>query len=242
MTPFTVYPAIDLKEGRVVRLAQGQRDKSKIFEVQPSEAAEKWIEQGADWLHVVNLDGAFGDALQPRLTALEEILSVSIGRASVQYGGGLRSMDLIREILSMGAARVIIGTAGVENPALMIEALETFGPNRIVLGIDARDGLVRVGGWEKKTSLTPIDLTNRYIEYGLQTIIYTNIKRDGMQSGVDILSTSALAAGSGLAVIASGGVGTLEDIRQVKAAGLPGVVVGKALYEKKFTLSEAIAC
>jgi len=242
MTPFTVYPAIDLKEGRVVRLAQGQRDKSKIFEVQPSEAAEKWIEQGADWLHVVNLDGAFGDALQPRLTALEEILSVSIGRASVQYGGGLRSMDLIREILSMGAARVIIGTAGVENPALMIEALETFGPNRIVLGIDARDGLVRVSGWEKKTSVTPIDLANRYIEYGLRTIIFTNIKRDGMQSGVDISSTSALSNGLGLAVIASGGVGTLEDIRQVKAAGLPGVVVGKALYEKKFTLSEAIKC
>ncbi len=242
MTPFTVYPAIDLKEGRVVRLAQGQRDKSKIFEVQPSEAAEKWIEQGADWLHVVNLDGAFGDALQPRLTALEEILSVSIGRASVQYGGGLRSMDLIREILSMGAARVIIGTAGVESPALMIEALETFGPNRIVLGIDARDGLVRVSGWEKKTSVTPIDLANRYIEYGLRTIIFTNIKRDGMQSGVDISSTSALSNGLGLAVIASGGVGTLEDIRQVKAAGLPGVVVGKALYEKKFTLSEAIKC
>jgi len=242
MTPFTVYPAIDLKEGRVVRLAQGQRHKSKIFEVQPSEAAEKWIEQGADWLHVVNLDGAFGDALQPRLTALEEILSVSIGRASVQYGGGLRSMDLIREILSMGAARVIIGTAGVENPALMIEALETFGPNRIVFGIDARDGLVRIGGWEKKTSLTPIDLANRYIKYGLRTIIYTNIKRDGMQSGVDIPSTIALAAGSGLKTIASGGVGTLEDIRQVKAAGLPGVVVGKALYEKKFTLSEAIKC
>jgi len=242
MTPFTVYPAIDLKEGRVVRLVQGQRDKSKIFEVQPAQAAEKWIEQGADWLHVVNLDGAFGDALHPRLTALEEILAVSKGRASVQYGGGLRSIELIREILSKGAARVIIGTAGVENPALMIEALETFGPNRIVLGIDARDGLVRVSGWEKKTSLTPIDLANRYIEYGLQTIIFTNIKRDGMQSGVDIPATVALATGSGLAVIASGGVGTLEDIRQVKAAGLPGVVVGKALYEKKFTLSEAIKC
>ncbi|HEY9122653.1 MAG TPA: 1-(5-phosphoribosyl)-5-[(5-phosphoribosylamino)methylideneamino]imidazole-4-carboxamide isomerase [Brevefilum sp.] len=242
MTPFTVYPAIDLKEGRVVRLMQGQRDKSKIFEVSPTQAAGEWIEQGADWLHVVNLDGAFGDALQPGLTALEEILSVSNGRASVQYGGGVRSMDLIREILSMGAARVIIGTAGVENLALMIEALKIFGPNRIVLGIDAREGLVRVSGWEKKTSLTPIELAKHYIKYGLRTIIYTNIKRDGMQSGVDITATKLLAAESGLAVIASGGVGTLEDIRQVKAAGLPGIVVGKALYENKFTLSEAIKC
>lgn len=242
MTPFTIYPAIDIKEGRVVRLKQGQREKSKIFEVQPSQAAKDWIEQGAAWLHVVNLDGAFGDAFQPKLTALEDILAVANGRASVQFGGGLRSMDLIRQILSMGVARVIIGTAGVENPALMTAALGTFGPNRIVLGIDARDGLVQVGGWEKKTRVTPIDLANRYIPYGLQTIIYTNIKRDGMQSGVDIPSTKALAAGSGLAVVASGGVGTLEDIRQVKVAGLPGVVVGKALYEKNFRLSEAIAC
>jgi phosphoribosylformimino-5-aminoimidazole carboxamide ribotide isomerase len=242
MTSFTIYPAIDLKAGQVVRLKQGQRKDSTIFDVSPTHAAEIWMEQGAQWLHVVNLDGAFGEESQSNLRALKAILSIANDKAKVQFGGGLRSMDTIGEILGLGVTRAILGTAAVENPSLMAEALQTFGPERTVLGIDARDGLVRVAGWEQETMLTPIALARPYLELGLKTIIFTNIRRDGMQTGVDIAGTQKLASATQLEVIASGGVGSLEDIRRVKAADLPGVVVGKALYENTFSLSEAIEC
>lgn len=242
MTPFTIYPAIDLREGQVVRLRQGRRADSKIFTLTPQQAAEMWIEQGATWLHVVNLDGAFGEEIQQNLSALQAILSTANGQAKVQFGGGLRSNNMIDEILSLGVHRVIMGTAAVVNPALLAGVLDTYSPERIVLGIDARDGLVQVAGWEQETNLTPIALTSRSLEFGLKTIIYTNIRRDGMGSGVDIEGTQALASATNLDVIASGGVGSLADIRQVKAAGLPGVIIGRALYENKFSLSEAIKC
>jgi phosphoribosylformimino-5-aminoimidazole carboxamide ribotide isomerase len=242
MNSFTIYPAIDLKGGQVVRLRQGQRKDSKTFDLMPQQAAETWLDQGAVWLHVVNLDGAFGEESQPNLAALKKILSVTNGRAKVQYGGGLRSMEAIREVLDLGVDRVILGTVAVENPDLMGHSLKTFGSESIVLGIDARDGLVRVAGWEKETELSPIALGKHYLDHGLKTIIYTNVRRDGMLSGVDIVGTKELATATQLEVIASGGVGSLEDIRQVKAAGLPGVIVGKALYENKFSLSEAIKC
>jgi len=242
MSPFTIYPAIDLKGGQVVRLKQGRRTDSKTFDLTPQQAAETWMDQGAAWLHVVNLDGAFGEESQPNLAALQAILSVAKGQAKVQFGGGLRSTEAIREILGLGVTRVILGTAAVENPGLMGEALKKLGTDRIVLGIDARDGLVQVAGWEKGTKLSPIALARRYLDQGMKTIIYTNVRRDGMQSGVDVDGTQALASATQLEVIASGGVGSLEDIRQVKAAELPGVIVGKALYEKRFSLTEAIKC
>lgn len=242
MISFTIYPAIDLKAGQVVRLKQGRRKDLKTFNLAPKAAAETWISQGAAWLHVVNLDGAFGENSSPNLAALEEILSISQGRASVQFGGGLRSMNCIEQIFALGVDRIILGTAAVEKPDLIYQALDKFGPDRVVLGIDARDGFVRVAGWEKATEVPPILLANRFLDIGLKTIIYTNVRRDGMQTGVDIKSTKELANATGLEVIASGGVGSLEDIRKVKEAGLPGVVVGKALYEMNFTLSEAILC
>ena len=242
MTPFTIYPAIDLKEGQVVRLRQARRADSKIFDLTPQHAAEMWINQGATWLHVVNLDGAFGEESQPNQAALQAILSVAKGQAKVQFGGGLRSKEVIGDILNFGVSRVILGTAAVEDPTLLADVLKSFGPERIVLGIDARDGLVRVAGWEQETALTPVALASRFLELGLKTIIYTNIRRDGMGSGVDIEGTQALASATRLDVIASGGVGSLEDIRQVKTAGLPGVIVGKALYEKRFSLTEANKC
>jgi len=242
MRSFTIYPAIDLKAGQVVRLKQGRRQDSKTFDLSPKGAAETWMGQGAKWLHVVNLDGAFGEDSSPNLAALEEILAFARGRASVQFGGGMRSIDGIKQILNLGVNRVILGTAAVENPDLIIQALDTHGPERVVLGIDARDGFVRVAGWEKATRVTPIALAYRFIAHSLTTIIYTNVRRDGMETGVDVESTTELASATGLEVIASGGVGTLADIRKVKAAGLPGVVVGKALYEENFKLSEAIKC
>jgi phosphoribosylformimino-5-aminoimidazole carboxamide ribotide isomerase len=242
MTAFTVYPAIDLKNGSVVRLKQGRRKDSKTFDLSPQQAAENWIKQGAEWLHVVNLDGAFGEDSSPNLAALMDILAVSRGKASVQFGGGLRSIDDIARILALGVERVILGTAAVKKPDLVCQVLDIFGLERVVLGIDAQDGFVRIAGWEKATMVTPITLANRYIGCGLKRIIFTNVRRDGMESGVDIDSTRELASAVKVSVIASGGVGSLADICKVKAAGLPGVVVGKALYEKNFTLSEAIAC
>jgi len=242
MREFTIYPAIDLKEGRVVRFKQGDWNRSKTFFVNPKEAAKKWISQGAEWLHVVNLDGAFGKDSQPNLNALQDILNVSKGEVPIQFGGGLRSLELIGKILNMGVFRVIMGTAAVQSPDLIYEAINTFGSEKIVLGIDAKDGYVQVAGWEKNAQMTPVEIASPYIGQGLSAIIFTNIRHDGMQQGVDIQSTKCLAKTLQKEVIASGGVGSLEDIKKVKLAGLPGVVVGKALYENKFTLWEAMQC
>jgi len=242
MSEFTIYPAIDLREGQVVRLKQGDWNQNQSYDIAPSEAAQKWISQGADWLHVVNLDGAFGKDPQANLGALQDIIAVVQGAVSIQFGGGLRSMETVRTILGMGVSRVILGTAAVENSSLLYEALNTFGPEKIVLGIDAKDGYIRIAGWKKRTKVTPIQIATPYIDSGLRTIIFTNIRRDGMQQGVDVQSTKHLADILQLEVIASGGVGSLEDIKEVKMAGLPGVVVGKALYKEKFTLWEAVQC
>jgi phosphoribosylformimino-5-aminoimidazole carboxamide ribotide isomerase len=242
MSDFIIYPAIDLQEGRVVRLKQGNRLKSKAFDLKPAGSATRWIEQGAEWLHVINLDGAFGEDSQENIQAVRKIIAAGKDNISIQLGGGMRSMKSIRSSLSLGVKRVILGTAAVNNPGLMIDALKTFGADKIVLAIDARDGFVHVAGWEDKTKLSPIELASHFIDHGLKTVIFTNIKHDGMQKGVDIKTTQDLADATGLQVIASGGVGSLEDIRRVKMAGLAGVVIGKALYENNFTFSEAVRC
>ncbi len=242
MSSFTLYPAIDLREGRVVRLTQGDWDQSTFYQLMPAQAAEGWISQGAEWLHVINLDGAFGKDTRPNLDALAAILRVSAGRASVQFGGGMRSFEAINKALEMGVARVILGTAAVRDPDLMVRALNEFGPEKIVLGIDAKDGVLQVAGWEQATQVTPKAVASRFVEYGLATIIFTNIRRDGMGQGVDVPSTKSLAEALPCEVIASGGVGSLADIKLVKQTRLPGVVVGKALYENAFSLTEAIEC
>lgn len=242
MNTFTIYPAIDLRSGDVVRLEQGRKERITRFDFLPAQAAQHWMDQGADWLHVVNLDGAFGEDSQPNLAELEKIIEAAKPEASVQFGGGLRSIQSIRKVLSIGVKRVIIGTAAVEDPNLILDALTTFGSEQVVLGVDARDGFVQVAGWVKKTRVTPLELVSRFTPSGLRTIIYTNVSRDGMKTGVDIQGTKELADVTGLSVIASGGVGTLEDIQLVKESGLPGVIIGRALYEGKFTLLEALKC
>ena len=242
MKNFTVFPAIDLRDGKVVRLKQGDKDRIKTFDQEPRKAAERWVSQGAKWLHVVNLDGAFGEDSKANLLALQGILSAANGHASVQVGGGVRDLASIDHVFSLGVSRIILGTAAVKNPKLLQDALSTFGSERIILGVDARDGLVRVSGWEEKTAQTPLSLIKQFLPYGLATVIYTNIHRDGMQQGADIESTKQLSEATKLNVIASGGVASLEDIKSVKNAGLAGVIVGKALYENNFSLSEALSC
>ncbi|MDY0019467.1 MAG: 1-(5-phosphoribosyl)-5-[(5-phosphoribosylamino)methylideneamino]imidazole-4-carboxamide isomerase [Anaerolineae bacterium] len=237
MNTFTIYPAIDLRKGRVVRLMQGDPDRETAYADGALAVARQWQAEGATWLHVVNLDGAFGERGRVNLAALGRILTTGL---QVQFGGGLRTLEAIRRALDFGVARVVLGTALVEAPELVTTALSTFGPEHIAVGIDARDGLVRIRGWQAEAHLEARVLAGRWAEMGGRWLIFTDVSRDGMQSGVNVASTAALAAETGLQVIASGGVGGLEDVRRVREAGLAGVIVGRALYEGKISLSAAL--
>lgn len=238
---FTIFPAIDLRNGRVVRLQHGDPQQQTVFSDDPVAMAEKWIAVGADWLHVVNLDGAFDEAgavnweLLPRLAKLP---------ARVQFGGGVRTLDDIERVLEAGAARVIIGTAAIENPALLGQAVAHFGTDRLVVGIDARDGRVQTRGWLKDTAVTPIELGKKMRALGVQTAVYTDINRDGILTGVNALATAELAEASGLRVIASGGVAELGDVRScfdLADKGVVGVILGRAIYDGHIDLRKAIA-
>lgn len=237
MSTFTLYPAIDLRGGRVVRLAQGDPNRETAYADVPLQVARRWQVAGADWLHVVNLDGALGEAGAENLRALGTILSLGV---QVQFGGGLRDMVGITHVLSAGVARVVLGTAAVEDPALLAAALAEFGPERIALGLDARDGFVRVRGWQKASALRAAELAQRWAAAGGKWLIFTDVARDGMSQGVNVEATAALARETGLHVIASGGVHTLEDVYTVRRAGLNGLIIGRALYEGHIDLAEAL--
>ena len=237
--PFTIFPAIDLRVGRVVRLAQGDPAQQTIYDDDPAKVARRWYTLGAQWLHVVNLDGAFGEDAAANHLALQPIIDVGV---RVQFGGGLRALADIEAALALGVERVVLGTVAVENEALVAQAIARFGAERIGVGLDVRDGRVRVRGWLQDAGLAPQTLATRLKRHGLTTVVYTNIARDGVGGGVDVTSTRQLAAASGLEVIASGGVASLADIRAVRTAGLAGVIIGRALYEGKIDLAEAIAC
>ncbi len=237
MADFIVYPAIDLRGGRVVRLAQGDPARQTVYADDPSEIARQWLAEGARWLHVVNLDGAFGQANRANMTALEGILAAG---ARVQFGGGLRALADIERALAIGVARVILGTLAVENRAWVREAIERFGPDRIGVGIDARDGCVRVRGWAQDAGLDPIALGKQLRAIGVTTVSFTDIARDGVGRGVNVEASRRLAGETGLAVIASGGVASLDDVRRVRDAGLAGLIVGRALYEGHVTLKEIL--
>jgi len=238
----TVYPAIELRQGRCVRLVQGEASKERVYSQDPVAVARIWEEQGAQWLHVVNLDGALGDDAGANLTALKGILG-AVG-ARVQFGGGVRTADDIRRLLEVGVSRVILGTVAVRAPAVVEEALARFGPERLVVGIDARGGRVATHGWRKTSDISAVDLAQQMGALGVERVVYTDIQRDGMLTGPNVEATRHLAKQTGLSVIASGGVGSLQDIRALApyhARGIEGVIVGMALYEGRFTLAEAIA-
>ena len=236
---FTVYPAIDLRGGRVVRLQQGDPDRQTVYHDQPARVAARWLEAGAAWLHVVNLDGAFATPDAANRRALERILALG---GAVQFGGGVRSLAAIEDLLALGVRRVVLGTVAVENPDLVAEALARFGAEAIAVGIDARDGRVRTRGWMQETSLTAVALAQQLAQFGLRTVVHTDIARDGVGAGVNVAASRALASATGLEVIASGGVASLEDICRARRAGLAGVVVGRALYEGQIDLQEALSC
>ncbi len=241
METFNVFPAIDLRGGQVVRLLQGDPGQQTTYGDDPAAQARRWREAGAAWLHIVNLDGAFGEPGGANQRALEAILKADTG-ARLQYGGGLRSIEDIDRALALGIDRVILGTVIIEQPELIAEAIQAFGPRRIVAGIDARDNRVRTRGWTEASELDPVTLGSQLARAGVQTAVFTNISRDGAGSGVDLAATERLAKETGLRVIASGGVASLDDVREVKAAGLAGIIIGRALYDGRFTLEEALAC
>jgi phosphoribosylformimino-5-aminoimidazole carboxamide ribotide isomerase len=234
---FTVFPAIDLRRGRVVRLAQGDLARQTVYGDDAVGVARRWQAEGAQWVHVVNLDGAFGEAEAANARALAAVLATGL---RVQFGGGLRSRANVRAALEAGVARVVMGTAALEDPALVDWALGEYGPNRLAAGIDARDGLVRLRGWTESSAVTALELARRLYAQGVAWCVFTDVARDGVSTGVNVAATAELARVSGLRVIASGGVAGPQDVRAVRAAGLAGVIVGRALYEGTVDLREVM--
>ena len=241
MNPFTIFPAIDLRGGKVVRLKEGDPARITSYSNNPAEMAKHWLEMGASWLHVINLDGAFGESDHTNRSALESILRVakSFG-ARVQFGGGMRSLDAIERAMDLCVNRIVLGTIAVEQPDVVTNALKRFGAKKIAVGIDARDGLVRVHGWQSDGGISAHDLALQMRTLGLQTVIFTDVSRDGMGLGLNISATRALADISGLDVIASGGVHTLDDVMAARAANLSGTIIGRALYEGTIDLKVAL--
>ncbi len=235
-----VIPAIDLKEGKCVRLEQGLMEKDTVFNDDPGAQARAWQDQGAELLHIVDLDGAFAGEPKNR-SAIESIIKAITIPA--QLGGGIRDIATIETYLSLGLSRVIIGTAAQRNPELVREACAKF-PGRIVVGIDAKDGMVAVQGWAEVTNITAIELAKKFEDCGVTAIIYTDISRDGMMQGPNLEATKSLAEAVSIPIIASGGVSTLKDIENlmmIESSGITGVITGKAVYTGAINLNEAIA-
>ena len=238
---FVIYPAIDLRAGKVVRLKEGDPARLTAYSDDPAETAHHWLEAGARWLHVVNLDGAFGESDMVNHAALQNILQVAkLFHASVQFGGGIRSLNAVESALALGVSRVVLGTIAIEDPAVVADSLYRFSMERIAVGIDARDGLVRVRGWKDDSGISADALALRMRTLGMRTVIFTDVSRDGLGSGLNIAATRRLADMSGLDVIASGGVHTLEDVIAAKEANLAGVIIGRALYEGTIDLKQAL--
>ena len=232
-----VYPAIDIRRGRVVRLVHGDPARETVHGDDPIVVAARWLDAGAPWLHVINLDGALGEAAQ----ALDALRAIAALGAPVQFGGGLRSLDDAARALEAGAARVILGTLAVRAPEQAGEAVRRLGTDAVAVALDARGERVATHGWQQLSAWTPTDLGRRFAALGVRHALFTDVSRDGDLSGVAVEATAALARDTGLAVIASGGVASLDDLRALRAAGdIAGVVIGQALYSGVFTLPEAL--
>lgn len=235
-----IYPAIDIRGGRCVRLTEGRFDAETVFADDPAEMALKWAGLGAEFLHLVDLDGALAGEGK-NVPVIERILqSVNI---PVQLGGGIRNLETIEKLLALGVTRLILGSAAVKNPQLVEEACKKY-PGHIAVGIDAKNGEVAIEGWGKGSGVAATELAKKMAAYGVETIIYTDISRDGMLSGVNVEATAALARACGVPIIASGGVASLDDIRRVKAVesdGVQGCIIGKAIYTGAVDLKAALA-
>lgn len=235
-----VIPAIDLKDGRCVRLVQGQKDQETVFSDDPVAVAQRFEALGAERIHVVDLDGAF-DGKPKNWQHLEAI--VQAVNVPVQTGGGIRSLESIEHLLNLGVERVILGTVALKNPELVSEACAAFGPDRILVGIDARDGKVAVEGWVEEAQMRAVDLAVMMKDRGIEEIVFTDIARDGMLTGPNFASLEQMLT-TGMRIVASGGVSSVDDLvalARYHDRGVTGAIVGKAIYTERVRLDEAIA-
>ena len=233
-----IIPAIDLKNGRCVRLLQGKEDQETVYGEDPVETALSFEEQGAQQIHLVDLDGAFGGESK-NLEQVERIAQAV--KVPLQLGGGIRSLDDISRVFDLGVSLVIIGTIAVKNPKILKEAIERFG-NQLILGLDAKDEKVAVSGWVEVTEFSDEEFANKWKLFGIERVIYTDIARDGMLTGPNLNSLRRMATSTGLKVTASGGVSSLGDLKklaELERDGVDEVIVGKAIYERKLDLREA---
>ncbi len=236
-----LIPAIDLKQGQCVRLRQGRMEDSTVFSDDPVAMAGQWVEQGAKRLHLVDLDGAFEG--EPVNADVVEAVCQAYPDLPVQIGGGIRTVDTVEAYLAAGVRYVIIGTQAVRQPEFVTDLCAEF-PDRVIVGIDARNGMVAVQGWAESSDTTAETLAKRFEDEGVSAIVYTDISRDGMMQGVNVEATRALAEAISIPVIASGGVTDIEDIKRLQAvsdSGIEGVIIGRALYEGTIDLAEAEA-
>lgn len=232
-----LYPAIDIINGQAVRLVQGDYDKETVYDKDPVAVAKKWEAAGASFIHVVDLDGALDGqwANKEVISAIAEAVTIP-----VQTGGGVRTLDDIEERLNAGINRVILGTVAVEKPEIVSHAITKFGSDRIVIGIDAKNGLVAIRGWEEVSNITALALCQAAKSVGVKTIVYTDIAKDGMMLGPNIEQTKHLVEATGMDIIASGGVACYDDLSEVQDCGAEGVIIGKALYTDAIDLAEAV--
>tara|TARA_B100000676_G_scaffold278477_1_gene300972 strand:- start:195 stop:917 length:723 start_codon:yes stop_codon:yes gene_type:complete len=233
-----LYPAIDLKDGACVRLRQGEMDQATVFNQDPGAQVKQFADAGCDWVHVVDLNGAFegkpvnGAAVDAILTAVD---------VPIQLGGGIRSLDTAADWLERGVRRVVLGTVAVKDPEMVIEACRRW-PGQVAVGIDARGGYVAVEGWAEQSTLSVFDLAARFEDAGVAAIVYTDIDRDGMMQGVNVEATASLAEKTAIPVIASGGIASLDDLRALKArGGIAGAISGRALYDGRLDIGAALA-
>jgi phosphoribosylformimino-5-aminoimidazole carboxamide ribotide isomerase len=233
-----LLPAIDVRNGRVVRLSQGEATRQTVYGDDPAAVAEEFVAQGARWIHLVDLDRAFGTG--DNIGTMYRIAQRMSSRVQLELGGGFRSLEVIRAGLDLGAARVVIGTAAATDAEFVPAALAAFGSERLAVGIDARAGLVAVRGWTETSDLQAAELARRVVGNGIRTVIYTDIDRDGMLRGPDLAGARSLQR-TGAQVVVSGGISSAADIRDAAEAGLYGAIVGRALYEGRLTLPDALA-
>jgi phosphoribosylformimino-5-aminoimidazole carboxamide ribotide isomerase len=235
-----VIPAIDLKNGSCVRLVQGRQTDVTVYDANPVDMAKRFAGAGARMIHVVDLDGAFRGGESPNRAVVKKI--VEAVDVPIEFGGGIRSIDDVQQLCDVGVSRIVLGTVAVESPDLLRKLVARF-PERICVGIDARNGVATTHGWETETQIEALSLARSVVNCGIQRIIYTDVARDGMLTGPNIEQTVALARAANVHVTASGGVSSLDDVKRLRDAGEPlldSVIVGKALYEQKFKLEDAI--
>ena len=232
-----LYPAIDIRSGRVVRLSQGEVTRQTVYGADPAAVAETFVAEGARWIHVVDLDRAFGEG--DNQSVVRRVIERVGGRVRIQAGGGFRSPELVRRGLELGATRIVVGTAAATEPSFLPAVANEVPVDRVAVGVDARDGRVAVRGWTETSSLTAVELARRALSAGLRTLIYTDVARDGMLQGPDLDGALRLRE-AGAEVVVGGGVSSLADLERAAVAGLSGAIVGRALYEGRFDLAQAL--